>query len=153
MAIYSDLLKHWSLEEVTGCTVSYVPLTPLLLCGLWAARKSCQRPKSFGILKACTWEMESKCFLTRLFLIKAISHCWQRRTVSIILKTIFAKISLADVKRRSEKKWKMDTISKWNPCHLEYLFGWNHCVHTQMVEKAGFWSCKVQFKVHLILEV
>lgn len=26
----------------------------------------------------------------------------------------------------------------------EYLFGWNHSLHTQMVEKAGFWSCKVQ---------
>lgn len=26
----------------------------------------------------------------------------------------------------------------------EYLFGWNHCLHTQMVEKARFWSCTVQ---------
>lgn len=62
------------------------------VCGLWAAWKSCQRPKSFGILKACTWEMESKCFFTPFAtLIKANSLCWQRRTVSIILKTIFPK--------------------------------------------------------------
>lgn len=26
----------------------------------------------------------------------------------------------------------------------EYLFGWNHRLYTQMVERAGFWSCKVQ---------
>ncbi len=27
---------------------------------------------------------------------------------------------------------------------LEYLFSWSHRLHTKMVEKAGFWSYKVQ---------